>query len=37
MPPLLRFGEGNSAEKKKKVIEKLKLFFEKYLEFFYRD
>lgn len=37
MPPVSRFGGGNRAEKKKKVIEKLKLFFEKYLELFYRD
>lgn len=36
MPPVSRFGVGNRAEKKKKVIGKLKLFFEKYLELFYR-
>lgn len=35
MPPVSRFGLGNRAEKKKKVIEKLKLFFEKYLDLFY--
>lgn len=37
MPPVSRFGRGNRAEKKKKVIEKLKLFFEKYLDLFYRE
>lgn len=30
MPPTSRFGGGNRAEKKKKVVEKLKKFFEKY-------
>lgn len=37
MPPVSRFGRGNRAEKKKKVIEKLKVFFEKYLDLFYRE
>lgn len=37
MPPVSRFGGGNRAEKKKNVIGKLKLFFEKYLELFYID
>lgn len=30
MPPVSRFGGGNRANKKKSVIDKLKLFFEKY-------
>lgn len=30
MPPTSRFGGGNRAEKKQGVIEKLKIFFEKY-------
>lgn len=35
MPAVSRFGSGNRAEKKKKVIKRLKEFFEKYLELFY--
>jgi len=31
MPPLSRFGDGNRAEKKQGIIEKLTVFFEKYL------
>ena len=30
MPPVSRFGGGNRAEKKQNIIEKLKVFFEKY-------
>jgi len=30
MPPVSRFGGGNRAEKKQGIIEKLKVFFEKY-------
>ena len=30
MPPVSRFGGGNRAQKKLRVIEKLKTFFEKY-------
>ena len=30
MPPVSRFGDGNRAEKKRNVIEKIKAFFEKY-------
>ena len=38
LPPISRFGGGgNRAEKKKKVIEKLMEFFEKYLELFYSN
>ncbi len=35
MPPVSRFGGGNRAEKKKQVIDRLKLYFEKYMELFY--
>ncbi|MDU4750366.1 MAG: type I restriction endonuclease subunit R [Clostridium butyricum] len=36
LPPISRFGGGgNRAEKKKKVIEILSLYFEKYFELFY--
>ena len=31
MPPVSRFGGGNRAEKKQGIIEKLMVFFEKYL------
>ena len=31
MPPVSRFGGGNRAEKKQGIIEKLTVFFEKYL------
>ena len=30
MPPVSRFGGGNRAQKKQTIIEKLKVFFEKY-------
>lgn len=30
MPPVSRFGGGNRAKKKQSVIEKFKVFFEKY-------
>lgn len=30
MPPVSRFGGGNRAEKKQTIIEKIKVFFEKY-------
>ena len=30
MPPISRFGGGNRAKKKQGVIDKLKIFFEKY-------
>ena len=30
MPPVSRFGGGNRAQKKQNVIEKFKVFFEKY-------
>jgi len=30
MPPVSRFGEGNRAQKKQTIIDKLKAFFEKY-------
>ena len=30
MPPVSRFGGGGRAQKKQGVIEKLKVFFEKY-------
>ena len=30
MPPISRFGGGGRAEKKQHVIDKLKIFFEKY-------
>ena len=30
MPPVSRFGGGNRAAKKKKVIDKLKAYFEKF-------
>ena len=31
LPPMSRFGGGNRAEKKRSIIEKLMIFFEKYL------
>ena len=31
MPPVSRFGGGNRVEKKEGIIEKLMIFFEKYL------
>jgi type I restriction enzyme R subunit len=30
MPPVSRFGGGNRSEKKQNLIEKIKVFFEKY-------
>ena len=30
MPPVSRFGSGNRAEKKQRLIEKLKAFFERF-------
>jgi type I restriction enzyme R subunit len=30
MPPVSRFGDGNREQKKQRIIEKLKTFFEKY-------
>ena len=35
MPPVSRFGGGNRAEKKKQVIDRLRAYYEKYLELFY--
>ena len=35
MPPVSRFGGGNRAEKKKQVIDRLREYYEKYLELFY--
>ena len=32
MPAVSRFGAGNRAEKKKRVIEKLQAYFEKFFE-----
>lgn len=32
MPAVLRFGGGNRAEKKKRVIDRLSAYFEKYFE-----
>ena len=37
LPPIRRFGGGNRAEKKERVIEKLANFFDRYLDFFYGD
>ncbi|MEG0296822.1 MAG: type I restriction endonuclease subunit R [Clostridium sp.] len=37
MPAVSRFGGGNRSEKKKKVIDRLNLFFIKYFELFYRE
>ena len=34
MPPVSRFGGGNRAEKKKQVIDRLRAYYEKYLELF---
>ena len=31
LPPVSRFGGGNRAEKKQGIIDKLMVFFEKYL------
>ena len=37
MPPVSRFGGGSRAKKKQGIIEKLKVFFEKYFEMCIRD
>lgn len=37
LPPISRFGGGNRTEKKRRVVEKLIVFFEKYLELYFRD
>jgi hypothetical protein len=32
MPPMRRFGGGDRAEKKKRIVAKLKEFFDKYYD-----
>lgn len=37
LPPISRFGGGNRDEKKKRVINRMKAYFDMYLDFFFGD